>query len=265
MTADAIDADGLFLQHAVETDARLLMLLRVSQSALTQIWNRYFLAAYLATLPSASPAKAVKLVATAFRAEVAEAKKDGSRPVAADSFAAGWLGRLGVANPSDRSRRAVAWAFYALSGRNRTVLWRTRVDGWPGDRLAAELNLPVTLIPAVIGHATAWFGKYLADARGLLGLTAETDSLSAGGVLTGGLLGQTLDEYARDPAVPVETILRPPPAPVVGHRETKSARGGVAEWLRTRRNDLSDWWQHPRRRAGLAGVSQVGQPVESVV
>ncbi|MDR0284936.1 MAG: hypothetical protein LBI33_08620 [Propionibacteriaceae bacterium] len=150
------------VQEAVETDARLLRQARGSRPAVVQLWNRYYVPACMASAGTAE-----KTLAATFRKAVDKAGRD---TTGASDFATEWLGAAAVPPPS---RRAVLWAFYTLSPRNRTIVWRLAVDGWELDQLVEQAGLPAGTVRNVVRLAGSWFAFYLAHAQSLGGVPGD--------------------------------------------------------------------------------------------
>ncbi|MCL2735023.1 MAG: hypothetical protein FWD75_00130 [Propionibacteriaceae bacterium] len=198
----------------MESDIRLLVLARFDdQAAVVQLWNRYYPAAFMAAAATASRHEhPAHVVATTFRHWMAHAEKQQTR---ISTFLGGWFNDIGSSQPPDAAQKAVCWAFYSMDQVNRTIVWRSHVDGWSVGQLSQELGFLPDFAASRIERADAQFIDFVERAAILLDVAPDpgrTDPSWSRGALIQGLLGCT-EEVFDDRGVPLDSrqVITPPP------------------------------------------------------
>ncbi|MCL1906617.1 MAG: hypothetical protein FWG08_01660 [Propionibacteriaceae bacterium] len=198
--------------HLATDDSLLAQALTGDDTAISQLWNRYYsIATVEASKRATKSASPDKVVLKGFRRSFASAKKKNTSSVA---FLSQWFSFLG-AEPPNLTNRAVLWAFYSLPVRNRIIAWRHRIDQWPTRKLARAVDLNDSSAHLVFDQVMHQFAGNVALAMGLLAgppnrepyLTSEGQTTA----LSRALLDTTPEIIAElGPRVPVEYVISPP-------------------------------------------------------
>ncbi len=219
MNEDLDAGDAVHPHEAVESDVRLLVLARFDdRAATTELWNRYYAAAWRAAR-ARDPKHPGRLVAATFRREMAQAEKQNTR---ISLFLTDWFQGVGAGEPPSAGQKAVAWAFYAMDESSRTLVWRHQVDGWPPARLAQELDTDPARIDQMIAEAEEQFRDHLVRAGAALELETDPAAMDrpdwAKAALTAALLGASPETTgpglaSNRPDIDSRWIIAPPPPP----------------------------------------------------
>ena len=208
--------DALSSPHAkdpVITDSYLLTLARFGDpTAIVELWNRYYTIAYLAALDLATKkAPASEIVISSFDRWLDRTNKR----TPSGTAMADWFTDI-PADPPTPLRRAVLWAFYAMSGENRTIVWRSIVDQWSIDQIDAAVGTaPGSIVPVI--QAEEQFGRYLTLAAATLGLPPNPDDFAPGNrrsLLISSMLGSSTEVFDEMGArIDSVDVITPPGSP----------------------------------------------------
>ena len=218
---------ALFSDGILDTDDRLLDLSTSGdRSAIGKLWTRYYTAAFVAADSNPAHAgQAARSVIQGFNVQLGDSRKSADIM----TFLTGWFAQCGSVPPGT-PHRAIAWAFYGLPVRTRTILWRASVDRWSESQLITDLDLNPNSVEIAVEQANLQFADNVALASGLLNIRSDLalfrDTYWRSGALIAGILHSSptdLDtrinpEKVIDPPVPHEII----PTRLTGSRSNNS-------------------------------------------
>ena len=236
-------------QGVARSDDDLLALAgQGDDEALTELWNRYYIAAFRAAAAKGATTRPADLVASSFQRWI---NRVGKGNLSFDDFLNGWFLEVAHVQPPPISNRAVTWAFYALNERDRAIVWRQHVDSLNTERLIRECHLPTHKADHLIARANARFTNLLAMVAKRLGLPTNADDLDDPAWITTTLMLGLLDWSSTTTGVRFlidsRRIISPPEPPERGRAPLISSRH-LSEHHphRHHHRESGHWWSHAR-------------------